>query len=518
MDNFFFKNSCKSKIVSDSSSIITVFCALFLVLFSFQILSAQDSDSDTMTQTQSWPTTPGDYPLTFKSSWDGSPQPFRLFLPKDFKSNEQNVPVVFVLHGKGVDENAWFDYTTVKEYGDKFGCILMAPLGRGNYWYRGSAEQDVLDLVEIIKEQYPVDESRVYMMGHSMGGWGTFWISSRNPGIFSAVAPMSGFWADDMTFSGANMNPFLIHCETDDIVPVEYSRSIAKRFSEYGFNHRYREEHTYGHASSLISDNFDRLFPWLLEHELNPSPYNVSHAVRTPLKGRSFWVEVLETTSWPETGTIEAKYINEELIINTTGIERFSLHHNQVPFSRAAEIQGKLNNQPFTIPVSILEKPNSIFKVAEKKIEGVDNAPKPVIHSDIAEKYNEMVANLDQDQLTIKLGEMLAKEEGADFGLFREEDFIPANREATFEDLLNTFAYPVEEGVLINTTPKQILAWSEEHPSKQFVVKHLANKFEDHDKNIKVLTPINTALALGVEFSKTPGRFDEKLLRIFDDR
>ncbi len=177
---------------------------------------------------------PGDHALTFESSFDATEQPYRLYLPSNW-TPDQEWPVAVVLHGKTVDQNAWFDFTPVKEYGEKYGYVLIAPYGRGDYFYQGPGEQDVLDLVDIAVESYSGDPNRIHLMGHSMGGWGTWWVALRHPHRFASISPMAGFDPMELIPNARRLAPYIIHDSTDPIVTVEHSRSAAKKLEDLGY-------------------------------------------------------------------------------------------------------------------------------------------------------------------------------------------------------------------------------------------------------------------------------------------
>ncbi len=40
---------------------------------------------------------------------------------------------------------------------------------------------------------YDIDQDRVYMVGISMGGFGTWEFAARGPDLFAAAVPMAGF-------------------------------------------------------------------------------------------------------------------------------------------------------------------------------------------------------------------------------------------------------------------------------------------------------------------------------------
>jgi predicted peptidase len=57
---------------------------------------------------------------------------------------------------------------------------------------RELSELDVMSVVEIVKREYKVNDRRVYLMGHSMGGFGTWFLGQKHLGTWAGIAPMSG--------------------------------------------------------------------------------------------------------------------------------------------------------------------------------------------------------------------------------------------------------------------------------------------------------------------------------------
>ena len=200
---------------------------------------------------------PGDHSLTFISSDDQSTQPYRLFIPSHSRGVE--LPLVVVLHGRGVDHDAWMDLTPISDFAQQYNCVIAAPFARGDDYYIAAAEQDVLDIIEEVKRLTPVNIERIYMTGHSMGGWGTWRIALRNPDIFAAISPMSGMAPYDLLPNALHLSPFVIHDALDDVIPVDESRRPVQRLAQLGISYRYREEHEYGHESRLIGDNLGRV-------------------------------------------------------------------------------------------------------------------------------------------------------------------------------------------------------------------------------------------------------------------
>ena len=209
---------------------------------------------------------PGDHALTVVSSLDGSPQPYRLYVPAAFKKG-QALPLVVVLHGKGVDHNAWFDLTPIKQVAERYGWLAAAPNGRGDHYYSGPGEQDVLDIIAEVRRTCRVDADRLYLTGHSMGGWGTWYIGLRHRELFAAICPMAALTPPiDLMENARHLAPFIIHDTGDDVVPVDDSRRAARRLVDLGISFQYREETGYAHSSKMIGDNLPRVFDWFLAH------------------------------------------------------------------------------------------------------------------------------------------------------------------------------------------------------------------------------------------------------------
>ena len=156
----------------------------------------------------------GDHARTVTSSVDGSQQPYRLYVPTSVADGKP-MPLLVVLHGKGVDHNAWFDLTTVKRDAERCGYVTAAPNGRGECYYDGDGEQDVLDIIADVRANLRIDPERIYIVGHSMGGWGAWYIALRHPDLFAGVCTMAAVappFQMDMLPNARHLTPLIIHC------------------------------------------------------------------------------------------------------------------------------------------------------------------------------------------------------------------------------------------------------------------------------------------------------------------
>jgi poly(3-hydroxybutyrate) depolymerase len=136
------------------------------------------------------------YQTTFVSEHDGSVQEFSVREPTDADS-AGSFGLVLSLHGANVPSIN----QAGGAYGRKEGVYVVAPGARGpvNYDHEDLGRLDDLEAMEVAKERFDVDESRVYLTGHSMGGHGTWHVGLTHSDRFAAIAPSAG-WTDHETY------------------------------------------------------------------------------------------------------------------------------------------------------------------------------------------------------------------------------------------------------------------------------------------------------------------------------
>ena len=80
-----------------------------------------------------------------------------------------------------------------------------------------------MDTLDDVQARWQVDRKRIYLMGASMGGNGTWGFGCECPELFTALAPMSGFWAEFLEFPMQNLvaKPiYVLHGTKDATVPI----------------------------------------------------------------------------------------------------------------------------------------------------------------------------------------------------------------------------------------------------------------------------------------------------------
>jgi predicted esterase len=178
----------------------------------------------------------GDLHLAYRSAVDRTLQPYRLFIPESYDP-AKSWPLVVALHGMGGDENSMFDgYAgAVKTAAARLGFLVVCPKGRDTAsMYRGAAEQDVMDVLAEVRRDYQVDPKRIYLMGHSMGGYGTWSTAMDHPDIFAALGPISGGGNPAGMAKLKDVPEYVVHGDADPTVPVTQSRSMVEAGKKAG--------------------------------------------------------------------------------------------------------------------------------------------------------------------------------------------------------------------------------------------------------------------------------------------
>ncbi len=181
-----------------------------------------------------------------------------LFL--DPKNRKQHP--AYVLFPQCGEEEFWANLTF--GYENEYGVNKLV-------WKEGFSKPmiQVLNLMERLQQQYKIDDDRIYLMGLSMGGFGTFDLLQKQPGVFAAGVPICG-GADPLRFSElVNVPLWVFHGADDDVVPVALSREVTNFIKAEGGNAKYTEYEGVKHDSWDNAFAEKSLLKWLFDQNRN---------------------------------------------------------------------------------------------------------------------------------------------------------------------------------------------------------------------------------------------------------
>ncbi|MDR3653053.1 MAG: alpha/beta hydrolase-fold protein [Paludibacter sp.] len=174
---------------------------------------------------------------------------YRVLFPKNYDKSK-TYPLVLFLHGSGEKGN---DNTKQLVWG---ASLFTDSLNRQNYpaivlfpqcpvnqsWMtiteRSDTKFNLLDpkepakplflakkLVDFVQKTEAVNRKRIYVLGLSLGGMGTFDLICRYPNLFAAAIPICGAVNVDRLKKVTKMPIRIYNGDSDNIVSPEYSRN-----------------------------------------------------------------------------------------------------------------------------------------------------------------------------------------------------------------------------------------------------------------------------------------------------
>ena len=188
---------------------------------------------------------------TYRLAEADADMPYVLFVPSSYVQGKPS-PLIVDLHGLNITPlmQMLFDGTT--DLAERYGFIVVAPMGfsLSGWWGARSgrpaelSELDAMTVLKRVRERYTVDSDRIYLMGHSMGGAGTYHLGGKYNDVWAGIAPISaaGGIADATAAERfRNFATLLMHGEKDSIVNVNGSRRAAMLLQGAGAQHIYLE-------------------------------------------------------------------------------------------------------------------------------------------------------------------------------------------------------------------------------------------------------------------------------------
>jgi poly(3-hydroxybutyrate) depolymerase len=133
---------------------------------------------------------------------------------------------------------------------------------------RELSEQDVLNVLELTAKEFNVDDRRTYLMGHSMGGAGTFHLGVKYPEKWAALAAIApaAFSLDPASIATVPAMPVIVvHGDKDTAVPVSLSRTWVEVMKTHGMTHEYLEV-AGGDHGNVIGIGMPDIFAFFAEH------------------------------------------------------------------------------------------------------------------------------------------------------------------------------------------------------------------------------------------------------------
>ncbi|MCX2480698.1 alpha/beta hydrolase-fold protein [Pedobacter sp. MC2016-15] len=342
------------------------------------------------------------YRNTFISQIDGSLQYYGV-TPK-LGVTKPGDALFFSVHGAGVEAIG-----QAKAYKSKDWGTVVTPTNRRP---RGFNWEDWgrLDALEVLGQAtglFKPDLQHIYLMGHSMGGHGTWFLGATYPDKWAAIAPCSGYPTlkgygsadglipetgstplESMLIRASNQSDvvklaqnykslgvYVLHGDSDKVVSVDYARQMKKVLADFHPDFSYYEypggEHWFGDQSVDWKPIFD-FFKW---HQLkaDSSVNRIDFTTANPgISSKYHWAAVIQQEKPLEYSRIQLTRGSKELSItgHTENIALLKLNLNEFAAGKTLKLtidQSDLSYTTKTASDSIyLRKENKAWALTAK--------------------------------------------------------------------------------------------------------------------------------------------------------
>lgn len=238
----------------------------------------------------------GDQRRTYYFTDANETMPYRVCVP-DAWDGESPMPMLLFLHGGWNDESSYLDQNNKQlvRLANQYGVLLVSPLGAhegfGNFLRLPAvfghdddmysilnsltsdriaasklSEQDVINVIELVLAEYPVDRSAMFITGHSMGSGGTWYIGAKYADYWYGILPISGPFTMEFGYPWERLKNKPIYM-TEGLqagASLDGSRALYKFLNEVlQINITYKEVD--GDHAGMFSNALDGCFQFIIK-------------------------------------------------------------------------------------------------------------------------------------------------------------------------------------------------------------------------------------------------------------
>ena len=221
----------------------------------------------------------------------GKDMEYALFVPTNY-DKEKKSPLIVALHGLGSNPQQIMKYRGLTDLAEKYGYLVVAPMGyNSSGWYGVKAatkfskskdapenlaelsEKDVMNVLALTRKEFNVDDNRIYLMGHSMGGGGAVHLALKNPDLFAALGPIAPalFRRPEELEKIKHVPIILVQGDKDNLVKVERIRPWAEQMMKLKMTHEYIEVAGGDHVSIAFT-KMPNIFEFFNKHKKEAKP------------------------------------------------------------------------------------------------------------------------------------------------------------------------------------------------------------------------------------------------------
>ena len=197
---------------------------------------------------------------------------FWLYTPEDYYYSQESTPLIVFLHGaslcgRNLDRVLRYGTIDAIKRGLDVPALVVAPQNPGGAW----SPKKLNDILEWMDENYTYDHQRVYVIGMSLGGYGTMdFLGTYPEKIAAGMALCGGCSLKDQSKLG-DAPLWIIHGTGDRAVSVKESQKVVDGMKRNKITSRLRYDWIRGASHGALSRYFYTLktYEWLFSHRFD---------------------------------------------------------------------------------------------------------------------------------------------------------------------------------------------------------------------------------------------------------
>ncbi len=243
------------------------------------------------TNPEAWRDLRGGHEWAYLAKADGTGQPFTIWIPDDY-APAKSYPLGVNLHG-ATNTHQVFD--PLKRHKHPSGNFQIRVMGRArSAGYGALAETDIIEAIEYVKARWNIDPDRVHLWGNSMGGYGTFSMSTRYPHMFASARALCGPGIHVPIGNLNNLPLATLHSRDDPLVPAMASRAVVRFLAGQGYPTFMLETDGFGHGVGSWKKGMRQARKWAQAQRRPRQVRHVRYEALDESARRGYWIEVAE--------------------------------------------------------------------------------------------------------------------------------------------------------------------------------------------------------------------------------
>lgn len=206
----------------------------------------------------------------------GEKRSYCIYVPQQIAHSE-SLPLLVTLHGSG--RRGFTLVELWKKLAEEEDFIVVGPdsLNPAGWTTPGDGPQPLYELIEMLKEHYPINVRRVYLFGHSAGGVFTLLMGLMQSKYFAAGALSAGAISPDYYDNirvAERKIPFSIFVGTRDrFFPLDFVRATRDALQQRGIPVTMKEISNHDHNYYRIADQINQeAWAFLKRQQLENEP------------------------------------------------------------------------------------------------------------------------------------------------------------------------------------------------------------------------------------------------------